>query len=367
MKKNSNKYLLLSLGLLLASCSSQPTDTKQTSLPIPVLITEAGIQDVSLYFDSLGTLKPASFVEIRPQANGMLESIHFTEGKFVQKGDLLFTIDSQSYAIKLQEAEAILAQNKASLESSKKKLQRYHELAKKDLIPQQEWEELQATVAKGEAQVNGDEARVNSANLDLQRCMIKAPIEGKTGKALVHPGNLVSNSQSIPLTTLSVIDPLIIDFTITEKEYSQLTAEHKQGSFPIEICSFSNPKDISKASLTFLDHTFDAKTGLLHIQATLANSNHQFLPGQHVKVRIPIQVTHNAITIPQKAVKINQKGFYVFLVKADDTVEMRQITLGDEEGDMIIVANGLSANDKVVTDGHLRLSPGLKVEIKKEN
>lgn len=358
--------IIVILGAMLTACSSETPSANNAPPPIPVHIADVVQQDVPLYFESLGTLQPSVLVEVRPQVSGMLQEIHFTDGQSVKKGDRLFTIDPQSYSIRLHEMEAIYLQNKASLDIAQKKLARFSSLSKKDLIPQQEWDELQALVARGEAQILGDEARVETAKLDLEHCSIKAPISGKAGKAAIDSGNLVLDRQPKALVTLSNIDKLSVAFTLTEREFQQLTPEHKQGNYPFEVCTFCNSTEISKGTLTFLDHSFDGQTGLLQLQGELSNKSGKFLPGQYVRVRIPIQVIQNAKVVPQKSVKINQAGPYVYVVKEDNSVELRKVQLGEEIDGKVVVSDGLNPGEKVVTDGHLRLSPGLKVEIKTE-
>lgn len=354
------------IGTMLTACSSQSTNEMFTPPVIPVHAETVKTQDVPLHFESIGTLKPSVIVEIRPQVNGMLQEAHFKEGQFVKKGTLLFTIDSASYTIRLQETEAQLNQAKAALEIALKKVERYRQLSNKDLIPQQEWDELQSQVTKHEAQIQGDEAKVASAKLDLQHCEITAPISGRISKISIHPGNLVAAAQTTSLTTISNTNVLNVEFTLTEREFQQLSAEHRHGNYPIEICPFCSQNDVSKGNLTFLDNSFDAQTGLLHLQGKMLNDHHRFLPGQHVHVRIPIQITHDALVIPQKSVKINQQGPYVFVIKDDKTVEIRHVKIGEEIGENVVILEGLAPRELIVTEGHLRLSPGLKVEIKAE-
>lgn len=359
--------ILITGAALLSACSSQPTENAGFVPPaIPVITEEVKVVDVPIYFESIGTLKAALKVDIRPQVSGMLNLLHFTEGQPVDKGDLLFSIDSQPYEIRLQEAEAQLAQNKAALEIARKKLDRYSSLSKKDLISKQEWDELQSQVAMNEAHVQSGEARVESAKLDLQHCSITSPVSGRTGKIAVHPGNLVSPSEALPLVTLFNIDNLDVEFTLTENEFQQLTPDHFQGNAPIEICTFCNQEELTKGTLTFLDSTFDAQTGLLTMKGQISNDPFKFLPGQHVRVRLPIQVVHDAMVVPQKAVKINQQGPYVYKVKEDETAEMLQVKLGDEVADQVVVLDGVKVGDKVVTEGHLRLAPGLKVKMEEK-
>lgn len=362
---HSRKLIAASIiGVMLSACSSQPAPQSFTPPSIPIQAEAVNVQDVPIHFESLGTLKPSEWVEIRPQVSGMLESIHFTEGDDVEKGMHLFSIDAKPYMIRLHEAEALLAQNKAALDIARKKLNRYSDLANKDLIPQQEWDELQSQSARNEAQIRADEAKIESANLDLERCRITAPIDGRIGKVMVHPGNLVSAGQVAPLAALSRIDILNVEFTLTEKEFQQLSAQRRQEAHPVEICAFNSQADVCKGAITFLDHSYDPDTGLLHLEAKLQNPQNQFLPGQHVRVKIPIQIVRNAIVVPQRSVKINQQGPYVYTVKEDMTVELRPVKLGEEIEENVVVLEGLAPKELVVTEGHLRLFPGITVEIK---
>lgn len=354
------------LTVMLTACSSQPDTGAFTPPAIPVHATTAKIQDVPLHFESVGILKPIISVEIKPEVNGTLQSIHFTEGQFVKKGSLLFKIDPTSYLIKLQENEAQMAQNIATLELAQRKLERYNNLSNKEIITQQEWDELNFQVAKNIAQIRADESKISSAKLDVESCNITAPISGKIGKNSIHPGNLVNTAQSTPLITISNIDMLIVEFTLTEREFQQLTPEHCRGGHPIDICPFTCKEKIVHGALTFLDNTFDQKTGLILAQGKFANDKHQFLPGQHVQVRVPIQIKRNALVVPQKAVKINQQGPYVFVIKDDKTVEIHPVKLGDEIAENVVILEGLSQNEQIVTDGHLRLAPGLTVDIRPE-
>lgn len=355
------------LGILLTACSSQQQSEKFIPPVVPIHAVEVRYEDVPLHFESLGTLKPAATVEIRPQVSGVLQAVHFSEGQFVKKGSILFSVETKSYLIRLQENEAQLAQNKTAYDLAQKKLDRYRSLSNKELIPQQEWDELHSQVAKNAAQIQADEAKIAAAKLDLERCEIAAPISGRIGKMAIHPGNLISASQTTPLAILSNIEILTVEFTLTEREYQQLSSEHRRGSYPIEVCSLTCKDANTKGALTFLDNAFDPQTGLLALQGKIMNDQHNFLPGQHVRVRIPILVTRNAKVIPQKAVKINQQGPYVYVVKEDNTVEIRHVETGDEIADNVVVLEGLAAKELVVTEGHLRLSPGLKVEIKTES
>jgi multidrug efflux system membrane fusion protein len=352
--------LITILGICLTSCSTE-SENPHNQMVVPVFAENVKTQDVPLFIESIGTLKSSGWVEVRPQVSGMLAEVHFKDGQFVKKGDLLLTIDQQPYLNAQLEAEAQLTQSQAAYQIAQKKLERYQELSKKNLISEQEWDELQAEAIKQKAQLQASQARAAAANLNLKNCSIQSPIDGRTGKLLVHPGNLVGTT---PLVTVSNIEKLTIDFTLTEREFQQLKPEQLLGEYAIEVCSYTNKCQQMKATLTFLNNTFDEQTGLLNMQGSFDNFHHQFLPGQHVNVRVPMHVIKNAMVIPQKAVKINQTGPYVFAIKEDSTIEIKQIKLGDEIEKQVVVLEGLEPTAKIVTEGHLRLSPGMKVEVK---
>lgn len=355
------KSLILLACLGLTACGSKEEFAHKEPPPVPVLAVVPAVKDVPVYLESIGNLQPSVFMQVLPQVNGTLKEVFITEGQWVQQGTPLFKIDTKPYAIKVQEAGAQLALDRASLASAQKKLERYKSLAQKDLLAQTEWDELETQVEKAQATVQADEARLSTAQLDLDRCTILSPIEGRVGKLDAHPGLLVSSSQSKPLVTVSKMDPLLTEFTVTEKEFPNIPLEKLEIELQ-PLCSKACPP--AKGTVTFFDNHFDDKSGLLLVRAKVPNPQHALRPGQSVRVRLPIGVTKNAKLIPQKAVKYSQQGPYVYIVQADKTVGFRQVITGDTIGDQVIVLEGLDASEPVITDGHLRLSPGVKVEIK---
>lgn len=354
------KYIIPLLTLLLLTSCANDTPPPETAPAIPVIATKPNVQDITVYVDSIGTLLPSIFMEIRPQTNGTLSKVLISEGQYVQEGTPLFIIDPQPYNILVQEAQAQLAMDRAILDAAQKKLARFKQLAQKDLIPQTEWDELEAEAARCQAKIDLDIASLEATQLNLDRCTIKSPIQGRIGRLDAHPGLLVAAGQPDPLVTISKMDPLLIEFTVTEKEYPKIP----QTQLPIEIQSLCNEGSCKEGTVTFLDNQFQTETGLLLIRGTVPNPKHEMRPGQSVQVRLPVALITMAQLIPQKAVRYNQNGPYVYVVKADMTVEQRQITTGEERGLDLIVLQGLDPSETIILDGHLRLSPGTKVEIK---
>lgn len=360
MKKKSLIFLLGTISLLIVGCASkEETSALPTKPPIPVVATEPTVKDVTVYLESIGILQPSVYMEIRPQTNGTLQEVLISEGQWVQHGTPLFKVDPKPYEIKVQEAEAQLAMDRASFNAAQKKLNRFKDLAKKDIIAQTEWDELESQVEKMQASMDLDEARLNSAKLDLRRCTLNSPVDGRIGKLDAHLGLLVSAGQATPLATISKMDPLIVEFTVTEKEFPKIPKD----LLKMEIYSLCSSDSCIEGNVTFLDNHFDAKTGLLLIRGKIQNPDHSIRPGQSVRVRIPIAVASQAKLIPQKAIRYNQEGPYVYVIQEDMTVAVRQLTLGNEQEADQIVLEGLDPSERIILDGHLRLSPGSKVEI----
>lgn len=353
------------LGIIALTCFTACNNGTSTVKPpkskaIPIHVAAVEKQEISLFIESIGSLKPLISIEIRPQVSGKLQAIQFKEGERVEKYQPLFLIDSNPYQIKLQEAKAQLAQDVAALQASKKKLDRYQSLATKDLIPQQEWDELVAAVAVKEAQISASGARVKSAQLDLDNCQISSPIEGRIGKVTLDTDNLVVASVT-PLARLFSIDQLLVKFNLSESDYLLLSKQKK--SYPIKVVSLVDPDLSAEGEIHFMDHNFHPESGLLHVEGKISNPSLKFLPGQSARVLISLSNIADAKVIPQKSVRINQKGSYVYLIN-ENKAEIRQITVGEEVQDKVRVLEGLEVGDKVVTDGHLRLSAGAEVEIK---
>jgi multidrug efflux system membrane fusion protein len=351
--------LIFLSAVFLTGCESKQESSQTEAPPIPVLATAPVIKDIPVYVESIGTLSPSIFMEVLPRVEGAVTEVLVSEGDWVKNETPLFKIDSRPYAIKLQEAEAQLAMDKASSQAAQKKYQRFKQLAQKDLVAQTEWDELESQLEITFANIELDEARVNAAKLELERCTICSPVEGRVGKLDVHPGLLVSPGQK-PLATVVKMDPLIVEFTVTEKEYPKVPREKLE----FEIQSLCSKEVCNKGVVTFMDNHFDSKTGLLLVRGKISNPEYAWRPGQSIRVRFPIGVNSDAKLIPQKSIRYNQSGPYVYAVQQDKTIAFRQVILGTETGSDVIVLEGLNPSEPIITDGHLRLSPGIKVEIK---
>lgn len=356
-----NRLLALLACLLVTACGQQQSPQGGEMPAVPVLAAVPEIRDVPIHVQAIGTLHPSVFIEIRPQVSGTLSKVMVAEGQWVKKGAPLLSINPKPYAVKVQEAEAQVAIDKAALDSIQKKLERFKTLADKDIISKLEWDELETEEAKARATLDADRARLEGAKLDLERCVAVSPIDGRVGKLDAHPGQLYTSGQAAPLATIAKMDPLIVEFAATEKEFASMQKNSKS----IEIYPLCSPESCATGTITFIDNHFDGKTGLILIRGKVSNPDHKLRPGQSLKVLVPVGMEPKAMLIPQKAVKQNQNGPFVYVVQPDGTVGFRQVTLGREQGQDVMILEGLAPEEPVITDGHLRLSPGLKVEIKR--
>ena len=354
---------LAALLCLLSACEPQAAAPKTEVLPVPVVAVVPEIKDVPVYVESIGVLQPAVLMEIRPQVNGTLQEVLVEEGEWVVHGAPLFKIDPQTYRIRVREVQAQMAVDQATWEAAQKKLDRFKNLANKDLVARIEWDDLESQIIKAQAVLELDGARLDSAQMDLDCCTLTSPLDGRMGKLDVHPGQLVGVGYAEPLATISKLDPLIIEFTVTEKELPKLL-ENKLAVKIQPLCSLGCEEAILEGEITFLDNHFQPKTGLLLVRGKIANPQHTLRPGQSIRVQVPIAVSQDVKLIPQKAVRYNEKGPYVYIVQADKSVALRQVILGEEHKLNVIVLEGLDPADPVITDGHLRVSPGVKVEVK---
>lgn len=348
-------------ALFFGGCSSNTPKHTSELPPVPVTTQTAENKDITLYIESIGILSPSILSEIKPQASGKIQKVMVSEGDKVKEGSPLFEIDPKPYEIKRLEAEAQLAIDEAALKGFEKKLHRYQTLTNKNLIPQTEWDEMEVNADKGRGLVALSQARLQAAQLAIEECMISSPIEGVIGKLDTYPGMLVVGGQSTPLVQIAQMNPLLVEFKLTEKEFPQLMNQ-TQSIEMIPLCTTAMNKT---GAVSFIDHHFDPKTGLVLIHAKVENNDYSLRPGQSVKVRIPVKIEKNALVIPQKAIRYNQEGPYIYVVKDDHTVALRPLVLGEEHLTDQIVLEGLAPNEIFVIEGHLRLSNDVKVDVKK--
>jgi multidrug efflux system membrane fusion protein len=348
---------LAALGL--SACSkSDPSAFKRP--PAPVTVADAVVRNVPIYLDELGKCVAREVVTVQPQVPGRITQILFTDGADVHPGDPLFTIDPRPYQAQLDAAEATLAEARAALALSRTEFTRAGELVTTKAISQQEYDARKSAVEVADAQVKQGEAAVETARLNLEYTSIRSPIEGRAGHRLVDIGNVVT-ANSAPLLTIQRLDPIYVDFTVTQKDLTDVQTNMAHEALKVEVRLPDDAEPPATGRLTFLDNTVQDTTGTVALRATIPNTDHRFWPGRLVKVRLVLRTLPSAVLVPAVAPQISGKGPFVFVVKSDSTAELRPVILGEREGDLVVVSHGLAAGERVVVTGQIGVTPGGQV------
>jgi multidrug efflux system membrane fusion protein len=357
--------LCLAVVFLVAGCGKRSGGPPPRP-PRPVTAADAVAKDVPLYLDEIGTCAAVESVIIRPQVSGRITEVHFEDGAEVKKGDLLFTIDPRPYQAVLDQARARLAQDKAKLEFDRAQFARAQELRKTKVVAAQELDSAKATVDASEAQVEGDQAAVSTAEINLEYCFIRSPINGRASKRQVDVGNVVNAVNGVGMDALLGIqrqDPLYVNFTVAENALSQVRKYLAERGLKAEVFVPSDPERHRVGTVDFLDNAVRPEAGTINLRATLDNADRMFWPGQFVNVRLLLDTIKNAVLVPNQAVQFGQKGPFVFVIKSDSTVDLRPVVPGQRQGDDVVLSEGLKSGEKVVVTGQLALAPGAKVAI----
>jgi membrane fusion protein, multidrug efflux system len=334
--------------------------------PAPVTTVAAMAQDVPIYLDEIGKCVAREMVSIQPQVSGRITQIHFQDGQELHQGDLLFVIDPRPYQAALHQAEATLAQQKAALEFANLQLTRAAGLVGEKAIPQEEYDTRKNAVAVCEAQVQQSAAAVETARLNVEYTAIRSPINGRAGHRLVDIGNVVT-ANSGSLLTLQRLDPIYSDFTVTENDLTAVQRNMTRGTLRVEVRLPDEPDAPVKGELTFLDNAVQDGSGTVTLRATVPNANHRLWPGRFVKVRLVLSTLPGAVLVPASATQMSAKGDFVYVVKDDSTAELRPVKLGQRQGDLVVVVQGLKPGEHVVANGQLGVTPGGKVLIQPQN
>jgi len=351
--------LLLSAALLVIGCAKEPE--KKPPPPRPVHTAKAIQKDVPVYIDSFGVLSSLNDVDIKSQVTGKIMKVHFDEGQEVKKGDPLFTIDRSEYAAQLKKAKASLAENLDDLKQAKDDVDRNHDLLAADVVSKQKYEQYQTTLKDTQAEVDLDRAAVELAQINLDYCSIVSPVNGRTGKRQVDPGNIVTANSGPTLVNVKQMDPLYADFTVPDLALDKVRKAMAGKELKVEAVLQGTSNAPHAGRLHFLDNAVDDLTGTVLLRAVLPNKDRALWPGQFVDVRLTLGTRKNAVLVPYQSVQIGQKGPYLFAVTSDSKADLRLVVTGERDGDCIVVEKGVKPGETVVTVGQLGLRPGAPV------
>jgi multidrug efflux system membrane fusion protein len=355
----------LFLLLLVVGCDSK--DAVQAARPqpagAPVRIATVASRTMPVELQAIGNVEAISTVSIKAQISGQLMRVHFKEGDFVKKGQILFTIDRAPFEAALRQAEGTLARDEAQALNSKLDAERYQGLGKQGVASKQQVDAAAAAANAMAATVAADKAAVETAKINLEYTSIYSPINGRTGSVGVKEGNLVKANDVPILVTINQIEPIYVGFAIPEQQLAELKQYSNTKSLKVDAAPQGSSQHF-QGRLTFIDNSVDLTTGTIKLKATFDNAAHVLWPGQFADVKLTLKSQPNAVVVPTAALQTSQNGTYVYVVNQDLTAQPQPVKVGWNVGEDTVIASGLQPGQRVVTDGQLRLTPGAKVDIK---
>lgn len=354
---------LLSFVAALVSLAGCTTKTAQTApmFAVPVTVAKATQKTVPINLTAIGSTEAYSTVSVKARVNAVLEQVHIQEGQNVKKGDLLFTLDEKPFVAALAQAQASLARDQAQAQLSEVEARRYEQLYKAGVSPKERYDQAQSEAEAQRAAVRADQAAVDAAQLQVEYCRVTAPIAGRTGALQVWPGNIVKANDVPILIVINQINPIYVDFSIPEQYLGNVQKFMATGKLRVEAIPYGETAP-ETGYLTFVDNAVDSTTGTFKLKATFANEKQRLWPGQFSAVSLRLAEDEDAIVVPSQAVQTGRNGDFVYVVKADSTVEDRPVKVARTVDGDSVISSGIQPGETVVTDGQLRLIPGIKVQ-----
>jgi multidrug efflux system membrane fusion protein len=340
-------------------------DTAKSAATVPVTAVTIVVKTVPVRLYAIGNVEPFTTVAVKARVDGQIVSVHFKEGDEVRRGAILFEIDPRQFAASLKQAQANLGKDKALYDRAVEQEKRYKDLLGKNFISPDAYEQVRTNMDTAAATVRGDEATIESAKLSLEYCTIRAPVTGYAGRIQIQQGNLVKANDTNPLVTINQVVPIYTTFSVPEQNIADIRKYQADGVLKVEAAFANSAHAPVPGKLSFIDNAADMTTGTIKLKAEFPNTDKALWPGQFVNVVLTLYEQKEAVVTPSASVQNGPTGQYVFVVKPDSTVELRNIKISRAEGDDTVVASGLAPGDQVVTAGQLRLAPGTQVNVAK--
>ncbi|MGH9646984.1 MAG: MdtA/MuxA family multidrug efflux RND transporter periplasmic adaptor subunit [Bryobacteraceae bacterium] len=326
-----------------------------------VVAAKARRGDIGVYFNGLGTVTPIYTVTVKSRVDGQLMEIHYREGDTVHQGDLLIQIDPRPFEVQLTQAEGQLAKDEAALANARIDLARYQTLLTQNAIPEQQVATQKALVTQDEGTVKSDQGQVDSAKLNLVYCRITAPITGRVGLRLVDPGNIVHASDTNGLLVITQIQPISVLFTVAEDQLPVVLQKMRTATLQVYAYDRDMKQKLAQGTLTTVDNQIDQTTGTIRLRATFDNADNSLFPNQFGNALLLVQEKRGVVLLPSAAIPRSANATFVYLIKPDSTVTVRNITEGTTERDDSEITSGLNPGDMVVLTGADKLQEGAKV------
>lgn len=357
-------FLTALAAILSVSCSTQKTQASSGAVrSVPVTVAQADRRDIPVVVSAIGNVTPLQTVQVKSMVTAQIVKVHFTVGQDVQKGQLLFTLDSRSFAADLAKAEGQLARDKAAAANARVSQKRYESLLKEGVVARQQYDELESTAAQYDAAVEADQAAVEVSRVNLQYTKIYSPISGRAGDVLMHEGNLIK-ANDVAMVVINQISPIYTDFAVPERFLSDIKKYMGAGTLKVVATLPDSNAPLAEGKVAFIDNSVDRATGTIMMKAEFGNQQRMLWPGQFININLHLTTEKNATVVPTQAVQNGQQGTYVFVVKPNKTVEARVVDLGPSDKGMVVIHKGVEFGETVVTDGQVRIVPGSTVEWK---
>jgi membrane fusion protein, multidrug efflux system len=329
---------------------------------VPVAVAKVDRQDVPVYLTGLGSVTAFYTANIKSRVDGQIMRVNFQEGQVVKEGDLLIVIDPRPYQVQLEQMQAQLFKDRASLRDAQLNLQRYTALIPSGSIAQQQVDTQKSLVDQLDGQVRTDQAQIDNAKLQIIYSNITSPFAGRVGLRQVDPGNIVHAADTNPMLILTQLQPIAVIFTLPEDELPTVAQHMKNSTLLVEAYSRDNQTKLATGKLTTIDNQIDPTTGTAKLKAVFDNKDNQLWPNQFVNANLLLETRKNSTVLPTAAILRGPQGTFVYSVKPDRTVEARTVTVALTEGNTTVVTSGLNPGDTVVTDGQDKLQTGSTIE-----
>lgn len=364
MKLRARAVLVLLLAAAAAGCNDgESAATKQEAPPAPVSTAAVERRTVPLTVTAVGNVVPVESVAVKARIDGQIVAVHVSDGQEVRKGQLLFELDRRSLEAQLKQLEAQEARDRALLSNARSLEQRYNELQTKGFVSEEALVQARTGREAAEATVEADRAAVQTARVQLSYARIEAPISGRAGRVSLQLGNTVTANDEQALVTINRMAPINVSFAVPERLLPQLRNPPGGGPLRVSVMQDGAAEPVS-GRLTFIDNAVDAQTGTIRLHATFDNTDRQLWPGQFVTATLTLAEQADVLTVPAQAIQNGPNGPYVYVVKSDETAELRPVKVQRTQGPTAVIASGVQPGERVITVGQLRVTPGAKVSVR---